>query len=35
MTIGGCVFLASLAGFGLARFSIPYKEGSSSWLKAF
>lgn len=26
MTIGGCVILASLAGFGLARFSIPYKE---------
>jgi multiple sugar transport system permease protein len=24
--IGGCVILASLAGFGLARFSIPYKE---------
>ena len=26
MAIGGCVILASLAGFGLARFSIPYKE---------
>jgi multiple sugar transport system permease protein len=26
MTISGCVILASLAGFGLARFSIPYKE---------
>jgi multiple sugar transport system permease protein len=26
MTIDGCVILASLAGFGLARFSIPYKE---------
>jgi multiple sugar transport system permease protein len=26
MTIAGCVILASLAGFGLARFSIPYKE---------
>jgi len=26
MTIAGCVMLASLAGFGLARFSIPYKE---------
>src|SRR5260370_24233374 len=26
MTIGGCVVLASLAGFGLARFSISSKE---------
>jgi multiple sugar transport system permease protein len=26
MTIGGCLILAVLAGFGLARFSIPYKE---------
>ncbi len=26
MTVGGCVILASLAGFGLARFSIRYKE---------
>jgi multiple sugar transport system permease protein len=26
ITIGGCVILASLAGFGLARFSVPYKE---------
>ncbi len=26
ITIGGCVILASLTGFGLARFSIPYKE---------
>jgi multiple sugar transport system permease protein len=26
ITIGGCVILALLTGFGLARFSIPYKE---------
>jgi multiple sugar transport system permease protein len=26
MTIGGCLILAALAGFGLARFAIPYKE---------
>jgi multiple sugar transport system permease protein len=26
MTISGCLILAALAGFGLARFSIPYKE---------
>jgi multiple sugar transport system permease protein len=26
LTIAGCVVLAALAGFGLARFSIPYKE---------
>src|SRR5689334_2361869 len=26
LTIAGCVILAALAGFGLARFSIPYKE---------